>query len=77
MILANVIWPSLYLVERINTWWIVGISLLIEFLCLIWLTQEKIWKVGLMTLVMNLVSTVVGIVGIPLSGIGCAVECSC
>ncbi|MBC1193058.1 MAG: hypothetical protein ACK47N_18760 [Microcystis sp.] len=69
MILANVIWPSLYLVERINTWWIVGISLLIEFLCLIWLTQEKIWKVGLMTLVMNLVSTVVGIVGIPLSGI--------
>jgi hypothetical protein len=69
MILANVIWPSLYLVERINTWWIVGISLLIEFLCLIWLTQEKIWKVGLMTLVMNLISTAVGIIGIPLSGI--------
>lgn len=69
MILANVIWPSLYLVERINTWWIVVISVLIEFLCLIWLTQEKIWKVGLMTFVMNLLSTAVGIIGIPLSGI--------
>ena len=69
MILANVIWPSLYLVERINTWWIIGISLLIEFLFLIWLTQEKILKVGLMTLVINLFSTGVGAFAIPLSGI--------
>ena len=69
MIFANLVWPSLYLVEQINTWWIVGISLLIESFCLLWLTQEKIWKVGLMTLVMNLLSTLIGMIGIPLSGI--------
>lgn len=72
LLIANVIWPSLYLVRHLNIWWVVISSLLLEFLCLRFLVSGPIWKIGVMTLVMNLGSALVGLIAIP--GLGLAWE---
>ena len=69
MILSNMVWPALYVMGYVNIWWVVGISLLIEGLCLLFLIQERIWKIGLMAVSMNLISALVGIIGIPIVGL--------
>lgn len=69
MILADVVWPSLYLVDRLFAWWIIGAGLLIEWAFVFRLTRSTLLRAGAMTVVMNVISTLVGIVGIPLSGI--------
>ena len=68
-IIANVVWPSLYLSVRMQSAWIIGAGLVIEFFFILWLTKASIPRACLMTLAMNVVSTVVGIFGIPLSGL--------
>lgn len=67
--LANIVWPSLVLTDRLLCWWIVAIGLLVEFACLFWLTQASATKAAAMTLTMNLISALIGIVAIPLSGV--------
>ena len=67
--IANVVWPSLYLGGRLFTWWIIGTGLVIEFFFVLWLTKATLPRSGLMTLAMNAVSAGIGIIGIPLSGI--------
>lgn len=67
--IANVVWPSLYLGGRLFTWWIIGTGLVIEFFFVLWLTKATLPRAGLMTLAMNAVSAGIGIIGIPLSGI--------
>ena len=49
--------------------WIIGAGLVIEFFFILWLTKASIPRACLMTLAMNVVSTIVGIFGIPLSGL--------
>jgi hypothetical protein len=68
-ILADVVWPSLFLANRLMTWWIIGAGFLIEFFFVLWLTRAAPVRAGLMTVVMNVVSTAVGVLGIPLSGL--------
>lgn len=68
-IIGNVVWPSLYLSVRMQSAWIIGAGLVIEFFFVLWLTRANAWRACLMTVVMNTVSTIVGIVGIPLSGL--------
>ncbi len=69
IVLANVVWPALYLGGRLFTWWIIAAGLAIEFFFVMWLTKATPTWAGLMTLAMNAVSAAVGIVGIPLAGI--------
>lgn len=69
MILADVVWPSLFLAGRLFAWWIIGAGLLIEWAFVIRLTRTTLVRAGVMTVVMNAISAAVGIVGIPLSGI--------
>jgi len=68
-VLANVVWPALYLGGRLFTWWIIGTGLVIELFFVLWLTKATPARAVLMTLAMNALSAVVGIFGIPLSGI--------
>jgi len=69
MILADVVWPSILLVGRILTWWSIAIGLIIEYFFLIKYFTFG-WKKSLIAvLVMNAISSLVGIVLIPASGI--------
>ena len=69
IILADVVWPSLILVGSLYTWWIIGVGLIIEFFFVRWLTRAEPLKAALMTIVMNAISSCVGFIGIPLSGL--------
>jgi hypothetical protein len=65
---ANVIWPSLYIAEGLRIWWIILIGLLIEFIFVKIFTKDSYLKSALMTIVMNIISTLIGIIAIPLIG---------
>jgi hypothetical protein len=68
-LLADVVWPSLFLEGRLLAWWIIAAGLLIEFGFVLWLTRASLSRASAMTLLMNMISTGIGFFGIPLSGI--------
>ncbi len=66
---ANLIWPSIYIVAHYYVWYIIIAGLLIEFFAVKWFTESS-WKRSLvMTLVMNLMSAIIGVIIIPISGV--------
>src|SRR3972149_3628116 len=67
---ANMIWPALLLEGRILSWQIILIGLLIEYPFVRKLTHFSIIKSITADIVMNALSSLSGIVLIPLSGIG-------
>ncbi len=69
MFLANIVWPALFLTQRILTWWAIGLALPIEYLAVREITKITPIKAILVTLFMNLVSCLLGIILIPLVGI--------
>lgn len=69
MIFADVVWPALYLENRILTWWAIGIGLIIEFIFVSYLFKTSPAKAALMTLTANGASTIIGIILIPILGI--------
>lgn len=69
MFLANFVWPALFLGERILTWWAIGLGLPIEYLAIRLITKFHPKKAIIITLLMNLASSLLGIVLIPLAGI--------
>ncbi len=66
---ANLVWPSLYIAEGMRSWYVILIGLVIEIIFVIYFLKHSYIKSALIAFVMNLVSTVLGIVAIPLSGI--------
>jgi hypothetical protein len=69
MLLADLVWPALFLEGRLLTWWAIVAGLAAEFLVLrFWLGMENRTAI-VADLVMNLVSTVAGIALIPLAGV--------
>lgn len=70
LFIADVVWPALYLENRLLTWWAIIIGLLIEYVFIYYIFRRSIQKTGIMTLVANSISTVIGIVLIPAIGIG-------
>jgi hypothetical protein len=68
-IVADVVWPSLFLEGRLFAWWIVAAGLAIEFFFVLRLTRSSPPRAALMTLVMNGISSALGIFAIPISGI--------
>jgi hypothetical protein len=59
-ILADVVWPALYLHDRLYSWWGVGLGIVIEFFFIRWLTGLPAWPALRVTLVVNAISSVIG-----------------
>lgn len=68
MAYANVVWPSLYIAERMLTWYIIGAGLLVEIIFCKYFVKTTWGRAAWMAFLMNLVSTVAGIFLIPISG---------
>jgi hypothetical protein len=66
---ANVVWPALYLESRLFSWWAIGIGLLIEFFFVRWLFGLSARRAALADVSANAVSSIAGIVLVPLAGI--------
>jgi hypothetical protein len=66
---ANVVWPALYLETRLFSWWAIAFGLLIEFFFVRWLFELSAKKAAAADLAANTVSTIAGLVLIPLAGI--------
>lgn len=60
VVLADVVWPALFLVDRLSAWWCVGTGLFIEFLILRWALKLPATRILLITIGMNGVSSMVG-----------------
>jgi hypothetical protein len=67
---ADLVWPALYLVSRMVTWWSIALGLIVEYLFVRRLTQFGVVKSILVDLSMNAASCLLGIILIPLLGVG-------
>ena len=65
---ANMVCPSLYIAEGMRSWYVILIGLLIEIIFVKFFLKESYLKSVLIAFIMNLASTVLGVVVIPLSG---------
>ena len=68
-ILANVVWPALYLIGRLLSIWVISISLLVEFVFLWKLLRLEAKRALLADLAMNLASAVLGFILIGFLGL--------
>lgn len=66
---ANLVWPALYLENRLVTWWAIAIGLAVEYMFVRRLFGFGVKKAILADACMNLASTLLGIVLIPIAGI--------
>lgn len=66
---ADMVWPSLYVAQGLRSWYIILSGLIIEFLFVKLFTKQSWPKSLFISVVMNGISTLVGIVLIPVSGI--------
>lgn len=65
---ANMVWPSLYIAEGMRSWYVILIGLAAEIIFVKYFLKQSYLKSVLIAFVMNLVSTVLGVAVIPLSG---------
>lgn len=66
---ANMIWPSIYIVEQYLTWYVIIAGLIIETAAARHFLKTQWLKSFLIMLAANAISAIVGIVLIPFSGI--------
>lgn len=66
---ADVVWPALYLEERILSFWPIIIGLAIEFWFIKYVFSLNIKKSAIATFAANFLSTIVGVIAIPLTGL--------
>jgi hypothetical protein len=66
---ANIVWPALYLEERLFSWWAISVGLVIEYLFVRRLFGLTPGCAAVADLSANAVSAVVGVVLIPVGGI--------
>ena len=66
---ANIVWPSLYILEGLMSWYIILAGLVIEILFIKTIVKAKWGKTILMAVSMNIVSALVGLFIIPFSGL--------
>ena len=67
--IADVVWPALYLETRLFSWWAIGVGLVAEYLFVRWLFQQSIQRSVVATVAANAVSSVAGVLLIPIAGI--------
>src|SRR5438093_13296193 len=68
-ILANVVWPALYLIGRLLSIWVISLSLLVEFVFLWKLLGLGAKRASLADVAMNLASAVLGFILIGFLGL--------
>jgi len=66
---ANMVWPSLLIMERLYGWGIILVGLVIEIPVIRYITQSTLSRAVKNTVAINTGSAILGIVVIPLSGI--------
>jgi hypothetical protein len=67
--IADVVWPALYLETRLFSWCAIGVGLIAEYLFVRWLFQQSIRRSAVATVAANAVSSVAGVLLIPVVGI--------
>ncbi len=65
---ANMVWPSLYIAAGMRSWYVILIGLVIEIVFVKCFLKESYFKSALIAFIMNLTSTILGVIIIPLSG---------
>jgi len=68
-VFADLVWPALFLEQRLFSWWAIGLGLVIELFFVRWLTTLS-WRMSVVAdLSMNTASALLGMFLIPLAGI--------
>lgn len=67
---ADLIWPSLYIAKGMLSIKVILLGLIVELFFVKYFTKVGWKKASTVTFVMNLITTVLGIIFIPLSGLG-------
>ena len=67
---ADVVWPSLYIAKGMLSIKVVLLGLIIELFFVKYFTKVNWKKAFIVTFLMNLITTILGIILIPLSGLG-------
>jgi hypothetical protein len=68
-ILADVVWPALYLSMRLSAWWCIGVSLFLEGAAVWLFANVRPVKAFMASTVMNGVSALCGSLLIPMAGL--------
>ncbi len=68
-LLADVVWPALFLEMRLLAWWVIAIGLLVEWPFVHFLTHFTWRKSFIADAAMNAASTIIGIILLPAAGI--------
>ena len=68
-VFADVVWPSLYIVAGMLSAKVIILGLLVELLFVKFFTNTPWLKAGLITFAMNLITTLFGLILIPISGL--------
>ena len=68
-ILANIVWPALYLTSRMLAVYPIVVGLLVELIFVRHVTKLQVSRCATACLTMNLVSAALGVILIPVSGI--------
>lgn len=66
---ANAVWPSIYIMFGMLSLWVIFAGFIVEFFCVKFFIKISWQRSLLITFVMNFLSTLIGIIGVPLSGI--------
>ncbi len=67
---ADLVWPSLYIAKGMLSIKVIFLGLIIELLFVKYFTKVDWKKASTVTILMNLITTILGIIFIPLSGLG-------
>lgn len=66
---ANMVWPSLYIIDQYYSWYIILIGLIVEFFAIKLFLKVSWGKSALIAVTMNLISALIGLILIPVSGV--------
>ena len=66
---ADVVWPALYLETRMFSWWAITFGMIIEIIFIKYIFDFDFKKIIKIVFIANILSALIGIVAIPLSGI--------
>ena len=69
LVIADVVWPALFLAGRMMAWWAIGLGLVVELFFVRFLTGFGWLKSALTDVAMNAASSLLGFILIPLGGI--------
>jgi hypothetical protein len=67
-LLADVVWPALFLAGRLMAWWAIALGLLVELFFVRLLTGFSWPKSALVDIAMNAASTLLGLFLVPIAG---------